>query len=312
MTPPAARSLLIAIVGVLASLACACFDTGQIAGSEWIPIEDFEEGELQPELNGSEFDNGRKDGTFRFVTYNVHFAKNPDAFVQMLRGDPELKSMDVMAVQELTAFPGEGHSRARTLAEGLQMNYVYVPWGKSDNGGTNGIGLFSRYPMTRVEIRALARRDSLANTNYTVAADIEVNGTTVRIVSVHLGLRIGIGARIRQIHPIVESVSTPVVLGGDYNTNSAMWNNSFPFNQGFPVLPSVALGLAHEKRFDDYMRAYGFDTPTQDTGPTFSSLAGDFRIDSVFTKGLVPGNTAVARNQRLSDHFPLWVDISVP
>ncbi|MBL4634167.1 MAG: endonuclease/exonuclease/phosphatase family protein [Kofleriaceae bacterium] len=289
----------------------SCFDTGQIAGTEWVPVESLPSDRFAPEVSATQFDSSVATTTFRFATYNVHFARSPEDFVATMLAHPELSKIDVMSVQELTAYPDEGMSRAQVLAEGLSMNYVYVPWGSSKDVGTNGIGLFSKYPLRNIEVRALARRDSLNDTNYAIAADIVVNGKTIRVVTIHLGLRIGIGARIRQMHPIVESVPEPVLLGGDFNTNSLMWNNGIPLNQGIPILPSGTLDLRHESKFDEYMEAYGYQAPTKLSGPTQHSFAGDFRLDSIFSKGVTVTNTGIVRDLGLSDHDPLWVDILV-
>lgn len=301
-----------AILSLVASvLFVSCFDTGQIAGTEWMPIESLQGDRFAPEVSATQFTSSNTSNTFRFATYNVQFAASPENFVEVMLAHPELSKIDVMSVQELTAYPDEGPSRAQVLAEGLSMNYVYVPWGSSKQVGTNGIGLFSKYPLLNIEVRALARRDSLADTNYAIAADVVVNGKTIRVVTVHLGLRIGIGARIRQMHPIVESVPQPVLLGGDFNTNSLMWNNGIPLNQGIPILPSKTLGLHHESKFDEYMEAYGYEAPTKYSGPTQHSFAGNFRLDSIFSKGVSIAKVGISRDLGLSDHDPIWVDVLV-
>ncbi len=293
------------------ALVLSCFDTGQIAGTEWVPVESLPSDRFAPEVSATQFDSTNTRNTFRFATFNVQFARSPDNIVATMLAHPELSKIDVMSVQELTAYPDEGISRAQVLAEGLSMNYVYVPWGTSKDVGTNGIGLFSKYPLSNIEVRALARRDSLKDTNYAIAADIVVNGKTIRVVTIHLGLRLGIGARIRQMHPIVQSVPEPVLLGGDFNTNSLMWNNDIPFNQGLPILPSGTLGLNHESKFDEYMEAYGYLAPTKHSGPTQRSFAGSFRLDSIFSKGVTVTGVGIARDLDLSDHDPLWVDILI-
>ena len=77
-----------------------------------------------------------------------------------------------------------------------------------------------------------------------------------------------------------------------------------------PVLPLAALSdLDQADALDDYMDAMGFDAPTAGAGDTFSAGPLSLRLDSIYTAGLVTGDTGVL-DVDASDHEPLWLDVS--
>lgn len=293
-----------------------CVDVELSGGTGWFPAEDLSGNGLTAEMDLDTF-VGTTSGELRVVTYNVHFGTNPAAFSSVLSTHPELSSADIYVIQEIETHADESVSRTKVIADSLQMNYVYVPWfyrpDKKDGGVffSYGTALLSKLPLSNVQVMGLDRTRDIDDTlspNYAISAEVDVNGTALRVVNVHLDLRLSVGTRIEQMHPIVESLdsSTNVVMGGDFNTNSFIWN------EGIPITPTeVTLNLNHDDRFDEYMTAYGFDTPTKMSGPTQTSIAGDYRLDAWFTRGTTNSDFSVERNVDISDHYPLWLDVEL-
>ena len=61
--------------------------------------------------------------SLRVVTFNVKYARQPEAAAALLKHDPRLARADVIALQEMD----EGGTEL--IARALAMNYVYYPAG---------------------------------------------------------------------------------------------------------------------------------------------------------------------------------------
>ena len=59
------------------------------------------------------------------------------------------------------------------------------------------------------------------------------------------------------------------------------------------------------------MRGLGFATPVSAAGATHRHFLR-VRLDALFTRGVVPRAAQVARDVRVSDHFPVWADVELP
>jgi endonuclease/exonuclease/phosphatase (EEP) superfamily protein YafD len=124
---------------------------------------------------------------------------------------------DIIVLQEFT-LAWQDH------IEGLSAEYPYYePIPRSDGGG---MALFSRYPLTGVEVLTLD-----ASTHVAVLARANVNGTVVSILALHPPAPVRSDKfvnRNRQFNEaaaLLRSISRPKVLIGDLNTT--MWSPYF-------------------------------------------------------------------------------------
>jgi len=60
------------------------------------------------------------------------------------------------------------------------------------------------------------------------------------------------------------------------------------------------------------MRGLGFETPAANVGPTETVHGIESRLDAIFTRGLAVTEAQVERSLDVSDHWPVWVDITLP
>lgn len=247
--------------------------------------------------------------TVRVVTFNVALGRDTEALARLFADDPALARADIVLVQEIEAHDDEPRSRASALAGALGMNYVYAP-ARDIDGGTHGLAIFSRYVIADAQVMRLPRidlhirpRDRIA-----VAADLDLGGVVLRVVDVHLDTRLNVTQRIQQLRPAVLEEPGSVVVGGDFNTNPYAWV------EGAVPLTAVrgVAGLEQDEVIDDYMTAIGYAAPTQDSGPTQDAVIEQLRLDSVYTRGLEPGTAGVVADADVSDHRPLWLDLSWP
>ncbi len=244
--------------------------------------------------------------TLRVVTWNVHFGADPAALAATIRGSRELATADVILVQEIEAYPDEPSSRTRQLAEALGMTWVYAPARPTDDG-THGIALLSRYPLEAVEIKQLPFIDySIRPRNrIALAADVVVGAARVRVVNLHLDVRIGPVDRVRQLHgAVTELPELPVIVGGDFNTNPWAWVEAT-----VPLLATEAIvGQEQAAVVDDYLTGIGFAGAIPANVSTLRSPAFQFRTDDLHARDLAISAAGVVEVGD-SDHWPVWFEV---
>ena len=246
--------------------------------------------------------------TLRVASFNVHYAHDLPALAASVRANHALRQADVLLLQEIESHQSEGSSRARQLAAALEMNYVYAPARPTEDGGTHGLAVLSRFPLDDAEIVPLPRYDLGYRTRRRIALGVTVGvgGRPLRVYNVHLDTRINIQDRLAQLQPVVEAaerqVLAEVIIGGDFNTNPFRW-----LFHRFPIFRSDQAGA-----MDDFMRQRGFSAPLAESGSTVNRAVLRGRVDSLYARGLTAQNSGVERDVDSSDHFPVWVDLAWP
>jgi len=304
------RAGLAAAAVALATLADGCaYDLG--AAGPWEPVADVT-GTLAPELGDAPVDpppfrsaNPIASDPVRVVTYNVNTGLDPDAIADAIIADPDLAPASVFLIQEEEDYAGEPGSRASRLAARLGLGYVYVP-AREKNGGTHGLAILSAYPVENVEKMDLAISETGVQ-RIAVSADIDVGGALLHVIDVHLETRLNPGERILQLRPSVIDAPATVLVAGDFNTNKFAWVEGQA-----PILPTATADADQSPVLDSYMQSLGFATPTSASGPTEHMYGLEFRLDSIFTRGLDVSFGGVARDVDTSDHWPLWMDVRLP
>jgi len=294
------------LLAAAAAAAMACGDSlGD--GGDWRRAEAMQ-GDLRPEVEGQMVSGELRGSAVRVVTFNVEFGADWGGIADALIGSEDLSRADVFLIQEIESHPGEGRSRAAALAGALTMNYAYAP-ARSEGAGTHGLAIISRFSLGAVEVMPLPRAETRIRARDRIAmrALLDVAGEELWVVNVHLDVRLGIAERVEQLHPVTLSASERVVIGGDFNTNPYAWAGPVP------LLPDqAAADLDQADTLDDYMRAFGFETPTSSSGSTQDAVVEMLRLDSIYTRDLQPLATDVERDVQVSDHRPLWLDLEWP
>ena len=243
-------------------------------------------------------------GPVRIVTYNVQYGPDLAGAAAAIAGDPALASAGVILVQEIEAYPGEGATRAATLAGLLGMGFVYVP-ARVKGDGTHGLAILSAFPIANVEKMDLpdSRRHESQH-RIAIAADIAFGDRTLHVIDVHLDTKLEPSERIAQLHPAAIDAPDTTLIGGDFNTSWIAWAN------GVPIIETS--GASDQGPIvDSYMAGLAFDTPTAGCGPTEHMFGVEQRLDAIYTRGLGVAFGGVVRVGP-SDHWPLWVDVTVP
>lgn len=246
------------------------------------------------------------DRTIRVVTYNVHLGADPARLAAEIRGNEALASADLFLLQEEEWHPAEGTTRARRLAEALGTGWVYLP-GRPEGEGTHGLAMLSRFPIEDAAMMTLPTTDGW-RPRIAMRAHVVVGDVRLVVVNVHLETRINVTDRILQIRPAVIDLPDAAIVAGDVNTNPFLWEGGV-----VPVAPTASVVDTDQAPvLDDYMRALGFATPAADVGPTHSTLGIESRLDAIYTRGHTTTPARVERSLTSSDHWPVWIDVTLP
>lgn len=236
----------------------------------------------------------------RVVTFNVQYARDVPRLAAALQRVPELAAADALLVQEVEDRPGEPGGRAEQLARALGLRCVYAPSRPTEDGGTHGLAVLSRAPATDVAVLPLPNPHPSFAPRIALAVTLDL-GVPLRLYNVHLDTRIAAAQRAAQVAPVVEAARRDpverVAVGGDFNAMPFSW-----IGRVFPV-PGLAAGRVVERLFT----GSGFAAPLRRAGHTHRVPVA---IDAIYTRGLEPLAGGVARAVKVSDHYPLWLDVS--
>lgn len=221
---------------------------------------------------------------------------------------------DVVALQEAdkkTTRAG-GHHIARELAEAMKLSWIHAPagiprgqppvarqwWldfeeqiGLHDAGDT-GVALLSRFPLEDVTRLDLPWHECPWRPRLAMAATISLGNKKLRILNAHVDPHAAIGGQLEQLEVLVAEADKhtgPTLIVGDFNTLSRR--------------------KCAETR--SFMEARGFQTPIPTGTATWRGAGIRLHADWIFYRDVRITNWGVARPLNVSDHWPIWAEISV-
>jgi endonuclease/exonuclease/phosphatase family metal-dependent hydrolase len=244
----------------------------------------------------------------RIASWNLHFAPDPADLAAQLAASTAIATADVVLLQETSTWPGDEASRTSQLAELLAMTWAHAPVVELPNGVVQGNGILSRHALERVAVKRLPHiaRPQFAQDRNAIAADVVVGEHRVRVVSVHLDVRVQITDAIRQLDPVVTDIDERVVVGGDFNTAPWQWVESL-----VPLTSTQAIvGMNQAAILDDYMASRGYASALAPSTNTFTLPGFGMRLDDLYARALPIGDAGV-EHVGGSDHWPIFVDVDV-
>ena len=166
-------------------------------------------------------DGGAHSPFLRVVTYNVHKCQGMDRRVKLDRVAAVLRGIkaDVVALQEIFGYTGDGTGQARQLADELGM---YCAFGENHqlNGWSYGNAVLSRYPL--VSSRNYDLSVPGREPRGCLCVDIQLSDAVLHCFNVHLGT--GFFERRAQARKLVtpellraSTVKGPRIVLGDFN-----------------------------------------------------------------------------------------------
>ncbi len=230
----------------------------------------------------------------RVVSFNIAYAIEIDRALEVLRGTPALRQLDLLALQEMDA-PG-----TERIAKALGLNAVYFPSGVHPKHERDfGCALLSPWPL--VEPRKLVLPHGARGSGLRRAVTIAtlVRGSErFRAYSVHLPspLAVSGGSRREELRVLAADASAstdPVVIAGDFNSHDK-------------VEELERAGL------EWLTRRLGDTTRFKLLGIPITGLSYDHFI--VRGLRLAEGDAAlgvVKDNRGASDHLPIWAVLTL-
>ena len=239
-----------------------------------------------------------RDLPLRVMTSNLFKAN--DAYAAIAEAILASKA-DLVAVQELR--PPQAEALSTLLRE------AYPHQELRPGRDAEGMGLFSRHPITR---REFVCRDGA---NPIQVIQVHLTDEALSLINIHpripmlqqspaLGFPTGLSTaeRAQDIETIIaaaESLSTPTLILGDMNTT--------PYCPAFGVLPSDWRDVHQEVG-----QGMGFSYPVDAAFFGFRSPLPLFRIDHLFLRGAVQARSVSRGHMPGSDHRYLLADLLLP
>lgn len=287
----------------LFALATGCIEVTD-AGGPW------EDSSTQPDMEIGPMPalSDQPGCTMRIASWNLHKLPDPDDVLAHLKDSKEIAKADVLLVQETSAWPGETSTRTAQMAEQLGMTWAHSPIRLLPDGVMQGNAILSRYPLERIAVKRLPYIDQPYHDQNrgALAADVVFGDHKLRVVSVHLDVRIQPTDRIRQLDPAVTDMDDRAVVGGDLNTAPWQWIAAL-----VPITTTEAIvGLKQAEIIDDFMKSRNYASALSPDTNTFTVPGFSMRLDNLFARG-VPIVGAGIEHVGGSDHWPIYVDVDV-
>jgi endonuclease/exonuclease/phosphatase family metal-dependent hydrolase len=162
----------------------------------------------------------RKDSCLTFMTYNIRVGAGRENLlmpVKYLNSSEEklekialaIKSVapDIIGLQEV-----KGSTQAKSLANALGFNYVYVSHG--DSRLEWGLAVLSRFTIVEYQQQVIHHDDK--KLRVALVCTIKVNNSSITIVNVHYALG-DYDTQVKETMKIVGDISGPALLMGDLN-----------------------------------------------------------------------------------------------
>ena len=241
-------------------------------------------------------------------------AQNISAAARVFSDSGLLPRPHILALQEAdkeTARAGGQHVAAR-VAE--QMNWTFIhlsaglprgiqqeqrEWwlnfeehiGLNDSGET-GVALLHRVPLEDIDRLNLPWHDCPWRPRVALAATVNFANQKVRLINVHISPHSGMANQHEQTEAVIEHAKMfdgPVIILGDFNT------------------------LSRKKEIDirRLMESRGYSTPFPTGIPTWRGAGLRFHADWIFVRDLHVVRWGVAKPRGISDHWPIWAEISL-
>ncbi len=221
----------------------------------------------------------------------------------------------ILALQEVDKGTGRAGGRhvAAELAKQLGYRYVHtavgIPRGVApkqrewwldfeeqialNDPGDTGVALLGRVGFEDVTRIDLPWHDCLWRPRLAIGATLQWHTHRLRLFNVHIDPHGPRGNQHRQTEKVLEYAARhdgPTVFLGDFNS------------------------LSKEKAIEirKLMGSRGYETPFPDVIATWRGAGFRYHADWIFMRGLQATRWGVAKGLNVSDHWPIWVEITLP
>ena len=238
----------------------------------------------------------------KFVSYNIRWRSGDELreLARLFETDAEIGGASVLALQEVDRNKKRSRNKnsAAFLAAEFRMHYAWAapPAGRAAAEEETGVAILSPYPLSEVRRLVLPHKGPGGRRRVALGATVKIGTTKVRVYSVHAETRIPVDSKIGQMKAVLDDLACypptmPAAILGDFNT----WE---------PV--------AVTKTFTLFADA-GFHTPFE-REPTFLRrvllVPVELKLDWIWLRKLAATSYGIDKKVGLSDHWPLWINLS--
>lgn len=238
------------------------------------------------------------------VSLNLAMREDVDAIAGELSARQVLPGADVVLLQEVIERDGAADVGSQ-LAARFGLSAVFGRAFALDSHRTMGLAILGRelaaphvVPLKRFDL-SFRRRNRIA-----LGVSVATAEGAINVYNVHLDTRINMGNRLEQLSPVLRELETagdtPVVIGGDFNTNDYRWL--------FHTIP-VPVAWYQSDGLLRFMARQGFSSAITTREPTHDAFG--MRLDWIFLRGL-DARTSVVQPLAISDHHALVASIIRP
>ena len=208
--------------------------------------------------------------TLRHVVFNIERGQTLHETIDFLNMCPDLKNMDIIYANELDdgAVRSGNCNVAYEIAKSIGMNYAYglefiELVNPEDNKGFHGNALFSRWPIRWAKVVHMPEqynwyydRQKRIGARVAIVCSLDIGGREVGAVSVHLENRADSEGRAAQMAVVYDEIrrsfapDTPVMIGGDLNTNTFDGNDIPGFTKLFNDPERLAKHMAAVEKYE--------------------------------------------------------------
>ena len=239
----------------------------------------------------------------KIVSYNIRWRGGDDLrkLIALLRDDALIGQADILGLQEVDRNRRRTFNvnTARLMAEELGLHYAWAapppPADNKQHEEETGVAIMSPYPLTDVTRFVLPNPGPGGRRRAAIGATIHIGATPLRVYSVHAETRTSNERRLEQFQAVLDDLQThhakterAVVLGDfntltrkDVNATSTLFTNA------------------------------GFTTPFPNTQTTWHWLFIELKNDWIWLRKLSALQYGIDKKIGLSDHWPLWVKVSL-
>jgi endonuclease/exonuclease/phosphatase family metal-dependent hydrolase len=226
-----------------------------------------------------------------------------------------LPAPDILALQEADKATGRagGQHVAARLAEEMVVPYVHVGAGiprgvkpeqrewwlnfeeqiALHDPGDTGVALLSRLPLSDITRIDLPWHKCSWRPRLAMGATVDLAEQRFRLFNVHVDPHGPLDNQHQQVEALLEHADQydgPRVIMGDFNTLSKQ--------------KAVEIRRLMESR--------GYSTPFPTGTPTWRGAGLRFHADWIFVNGLAVKRWGVVRPLNVSDHWPIWAEVTLP
>lgn len=225
----------------------------------------------------------------KVITWNIKFSEEIDTAITELSKVEELQNADIILLQEMDEVG------VKAMAQALKYNYVYFPASVHSHHDKNfGNAILSKWSLSDpVKLQLPHENPKNKQTRIATRAVAAIGDTQIPVYSLHTEtLWLSGSKRSEQLDTLAADIgkdSPYVIIGGDFNT---------------------LIGAGVENLTERFAQA-NLDRVSAGAEPTFSAGGLDFTSDHIFTRGIIPIENGVWPDTQASDHFPVWVTVSL-